>query len=252
MALYMIGLGVNDIRDISVKGINYARECAVVYFEAYTGKFNSSVKEMEAVLGKKIIPADRELVEKRAEEILEQAKNKHAAFLVVGDPMSATTHIDLMMRAKKKNIAVHVIHGSSIFSAVGTTGLQLYKFGKTASIPYPKEGFEPTVYYDVLKKNLDSGCHTLFLLDVDAENEKYMTVNEAVQLLLKAEEKKKEKVFSKQTLCVGCARLGSDDFAIKSGKASELLKFDFGRPAHCLIVPAKMHFMEEEALAMWK
>ena len=39
---------------------------------------------------------------------------------------------------------------------------------------------------------------------------------------------------------------------IKFGAAKELLKFDFGKPVHCLIVPGKMHFVEEEALSMYK
>ena len=93
--------------------------------------------------------------------------------------------------------------------------------------------------------------HTLCLLDIKKDLEKYMTVNEAIEILLKIEDKRGENVFTSESFCVGCARLGGD-FVIKAGKASELLKFDFGKPLHCLIVPGKMHFMEEEILDKFK
>jgi diphthine synthase len=95
------------------------------------------------------------------------------------------------------------------------------------------------------------GLHTLCLLDIKKDLEKYMTVNEAIEILLKIESKRGENVFTNETFCVGCARLGGD-FVIKAGKASELLKFDFGKPLHCLIVPGKMHFMEEDILSNFK
>ena len=44
---------------------------------------------------------------------------------------------------------------------------------------------------------------------------------------------KKLNVFKKDTLCVGCARLGGD-YKIVAGKAKDLLKVDFGKPLHCL------------------
>ena len=73
----------------------------------------------------------------------------------------------------------------------------------------------------------------------------------AIRYLLKIEIKKNEKVFSEKTICVGCARIGSEKQVIKAGAAKELLKFDFGNPVHCLIVPGKLHFMEQEGLNIW-
>ncbi len=75
-----------------------------------------------------------------------------------------------------------------------------------------------------------------------------MTVNDSIEILLKIEKREKRGVFSEDSLCIGCARLGSDDFMVKVGKAKELMGFDFGKPPHCLIIPGKMHFMEEEVL----
>ena len=106
--------------------------------------------------------------------------------------------------------------------------------------------------YDVLKDNLSLGLHTLFLLDLNPEEEKFMSVNDAIRYLLKVELKQNQKIFSEKTFCIGCARIGSESQIIKAGAAKDLLKYNFGKQVHCLIVPGKLHFMEEEALKMWK
>ncbi len=245
--LYIIGIGLADEKDITVKGLEAVKDCDKVYLEYYTSLLDCDVSALEKLYGKKIIIADRELVEQKAEEtILKNAKDKNVAFLVIGDALSATTHIDLIKRAKESGIDVHVIHNASIMNAVAVTGLQLYKFGKTTSLPFWQENFKPETAYDVLKENKKINAHTLILLDLNPKEKRYMTVNEAIDILLKIEEKRKEKVFTKKTFCVGCARIGIKNPTIKAGKAEELIKFDFGLPPHCLIVPADMHFMEEE------
>ena len=124
--LYMIGLGLNDEKDISVKGLEIIKKCDVVYLENYTAVLGKKVSELENFYGKKIILADRELVEKEAEKtILANAKNKNVALLVVGDPLAATTHYDLVLRARKAGIVVKIINNASIMNAVAITGLQL-------------------------------------------------------------------------------------------------------------------------------
>ena len=79
-----------------------------------------------------------------------------------------------------------------------------------------------------------------------------MTVNEAIDELLNIEKKRKEKIFTKETFCIGCARLGSIEPKIVAGKAKDLLKIDFKEPLHCLIVPGEMHFIEEEAIKQYE
>lgn len=249
MPLYFIGLGLNNEKDISINGLEAIKKCDLIYLENYTSVLNCKKEDLEKFYNKKIIFARRNLVEDDDNEIIENAKSKNVAFLVAGDPLAATTHIDLFLRAKKEGIKSHVIHNASITSAVGVTGLQVYKFGKTTSIPLQNENIEAP--YDVLKDNLGLGLHTLFLLDLDTEEGKFMSVNDAIRCLLKIEIKKNERVFSEKTLCIGCARLGSEKQVIKAGAAKELLKFDFGKPVHCLIVPGKLHFMEEEGLKLW-
>ena len=250
MPLYFIGLGLNSEKDITINGLEAVKKCDLIYLEDYTSILNCTKEPLEKFYGKKIISARRSLVESDENEIIENAKAKNVAFLVAGDPLAATTHIDLFLRAKKEGIRCRIIHNASIISAVGATGLQVYKFGKTTSIPLQNENVETP--YDVLKDNLSLGLHTLFLLDLNPEEEKFLTINDAIRYLLKAELKKNEKIFTDKTICIGCARIGSENQVIKAGTAKDLLKHNFGKPAHCLIVPGKLHFMEEEMLKMWR
>ena len=250
--LYMIGLGLCNKKDITLKGLEAIKKCDVVYLEDYTAVFNCNKQELEDFFGKKIILADRDLVENRSDEILNDAMNKDIAFLVIGDPLSATTHIDLFMRAETKGINVKVIHNTSIFNAVSSTGLQLYKFGKVTSIPFPINNIISETPYGVLKMNKNNGLHTLFLLDLKPKEKRFMNVKDAIDYLIKIENKRNENLFNEDTLCLGCARIGCEDETIKFGKAKDISKIDFGKPMYCLIVPGKLHFMEEEFLNRFK
>ncbi|MBN2367974.1 diphthine synthase, partial [Candidatus Woesearchaeota archaeon] len=179
MTLYLIGLGLNDEKDITVSGLDAVKKCDYLFLEDYTSKLNVGLEKLEKVYGKKIVPADRNMVEKNSDEILDKASSKNTAFLVAGDVFSATTHADLFLRAKEKKIDIKVIHNTSILTAVGITGLELYKFGRTTSMPYFEHNFRPETPYDAIKQNLKSGLHTLVLLDIKKDKDKYMTVNEA-------------------------------------------------------------------------
>lgn len=243
MTLCFIGLGLGNEKDITLKGLETAKKCSELYLENYTSVLNCSVKSLENLFKKKVLLADRDLVEKKAEIILDKAKNKDIGFLVVGDPFGATTHIDLMLRAKEKKVNVKVIHNTSIITAVGVVGLELYKYGKITSIPFENENIKTP--YNVLKQNLDSGLHTLFLLDLNPKERRFMTVNEAITYLLR-------EGMEKDKLVVGCAGIGSEKEVIKAGKAKDLLKEKFTVTPQCLIVPGKLHFMEEEALNIYK
>lgn len=251
MSLYFIGIGLNDEKDISLRGLELVKKADLVYLENYTSKLNCNLSYLEKLYGKKIIYADRELVETEAEKtILANAKTKEVAFLVIGDVFSATTHMDLYLRAKNMAIKTLVVHNASVLTAVGITGLQLYKFGKTTSIPFESQNVEAP--YDVLSMNQKNNLHTLFLLDLKPGLNDSLIVNDAIRYLLKVELKRGEHVFTDNTLCIGCAKLGSLDQIIKAGKAKELLRENFRNGLHCLIVPAKqLHFMEEEALKLY-
>jgi len=249
--LYIIGLGLYDEKDITLKGLEVLKKCKKIYAEFYTNLWHGRIENLEELAGNKIKILNRKIIEETPDEFLNHAKTEDTALLIPGDPMAATTHIDIVLRAEKLGIKVKIIHSSSIFSAVGEAGMQLYKFGKTTSIVFPEKNYFPESPYDSLRDNLKMNLHTLLLLDVKYDENKYMTVNDGIEILLQIEEKKSEGVFTKKTLCVGCARLGGDEI-IKFGTAEELMKVDFGKPPHVLIVPAKLHFVEEEALLRFK
>lgn len=253
MTLYLIGIGLNDEKDITVRGLETIKRCDSVYLECYTSKLNCDVKALETLYGKPVILADRDMVENNPEEtILKDAAEKDTAFLVVGDIFGATTHTDLRLRAHKHGIDVRFIHNASIMNSVSVTGLELYKFGKTTSIVFPEPGFEPQTPYDVIKKNLKHDLHTLCLLDIKADENRYMTVNQALQALVKIEEARQEHIINYDTLVLGCARVGSEKPIIKFGTVKQLLNEDFGEPLHCLIIPGKLHFIEEEVLNIYQ
>ncbi|MEQ2158026.1 diphthine synthase [Goodea atripinnis] len=123
--LYLIGLGLGDATDITVKGLQAVKSCSRVYLEAYTSILTVGKEALEEYFGKQLILADRDLVEQGADEILKDADVTDVAFLVVGDPFGATTHSDLVLRAVNAGIPYKVIHNASIMNAVGCCGLQV-------------------------------------------------------------------------------------------------------------------------------
>jgi len=246
--LYIIGLGLHDEQDLSLRALEILKNSDRVYAELYTSVFSANIEDIEKRIGKKIVILSRKDLEEKPEgDLFKDNKGRIISLLVPGDPMVATTHIDIILRARKLGIETKIIHSSSIYSAIAETGLQIYKFGKTTTLAFPEKSYFPTSPYDIIQENLKLGMHTLILLDIKSEEKRYMTVNDGIKILLEIEKQKKEKVFTEDTLCVGIARLGGDS-SIRYGKARELLNFDFGKPPHVIVVPGKLHFMEEEAL----
>eukprot|EP00842_Homolaphlyctis_polyrhiza_P001862 jgi/Hompol1/2677/HPOL_006113-RA len=257
MVLYVIGLGLSDEKDITVKGLEAVKSCERIYLEAYTSIL------MEAFYGKPVTIADREMVESEADRILAGADVINVAFLVVGDPFGATTHTDLVSRAREQGIRVVSIHNASIMNAVGCCGLQLYNYGQTISIVFFTDSWRPDSFYDKIKQNRDLGLHTLCLLDIKVKEQsienmargrkiyeppRYMTVNQAVEQLLEIEENRQLKVYTPDTIGVGLARVGCDDQCIIAGTLQELVTADFGGPLHSLVIPGNMHFLEADIL----
>ncbi|KAL8178259.1 UNVERIFIED_CONTAM: diphthine synthase [Gekko kuhli] len=84
--LYLIGLGLGDAKDITVKGLEVVQQCSRVYLEAYTSILTVGKEALEEFYGKELILADRETVEQNADTVLKDAHQCDVAFLVVGDP----------------------------------------------------------------------------------------------------------------------------------------------------------------------
>lgn len=181
------------------------------------------------------------------------------------------------------------MHNASILNAVGVCGLQLYSFGETVSLVFFTDTWRPDSFYEKVAANRKAGLHTLCLLDIkvkepsleslargkkEYEPARFMRVNDAIEQLLEVEEKRKEggepatphmvvyvpllnsflwgKVYSRDTLCVGLARIGQKDQKIVYGQMEELRSVDFGPPLHSLILPGKTHFHEEEVLNLYR
>jgi len=250
-SLTFIGLGLYDEKDISIKGLGEIKKCDEIFAEFYTAKLTgTNIKKIEKNIGKKVIVLSRNETED-GNIILSASKTKNIAFLTCGDPMTATTHVDLRLRAINNGIATKVIHGSSIVTAIpGVLGLQNYKFGRTTTLAYPEKNYFPTSPYNVIEANKKMGLHTLVLLDIQTENCRFMTANEGIKLLMKMEEKLKKNIIKNDSIVCVVARAGSKDCKALAGSIKTLLNEDFGPPLHTIIIPGELHFMEIEALQL--
>ncbi len=249
--LIFVGLGLYDEKDISLRGLEELKEADTVFVEMYTSLMpRLSIKKLEGMIGKKVNVVSRKVLEDEdGMQVFEAAKKGKAVLLVQGDPMIATTHVDLRISAKKQEIKTRVIHGASVVSAVrGISGLQNYKFGKAVTVPFFEEGFVSETPYNVIRENKMMGLHTMCYLDIRATKKRYLTINEALETLLELEKQKKEEIVTSKTLVVGVARAGSPEPTVKAGYIEDLIKFDFGAPPHTLVFPGNLHFMEADAL----
>lgn len=171
--------------------------------------------------------------------------------MVVGDPFGATTHTDLVLRARELKIEVETVANASILSAIGCTGLQLYNFGQTVSMVFFTETWKPTSFYDRIRENASIGLHTLVLLDIKVKEQSYenmargrkvyepprfMSVAQCAGQMLEIEEEKQEKVYSEDSLAVGVARVGAKDQKMACGTLKELSEVDLGPPLHSLVL----------------
>jgi len=247
--LVFIGLGINDETDISLKGLEEARECDILFSEFYTAALMGSTPErLEKTVGKRITPLSRDDVE-GGDIILQSARKERVGLLIAGDPMAATTHVDLRLRAEKEGIPTEVINGVSILvAAPSALGLQHYKFGRITTIPFIEEGYFPTSPYETIVKNFETGLHTLVLLDIHADEGRYLTASEAMNTLLLMEEKVGGDFFAEHPLVCGLGRVGSKNMVLKCGDIRHMKDEDFGPPLHCMIIPGPLHYMEKEAL----
>jgi diphthine synthase len=249
--LVFVGLGLYDENDISLRGLKEIRDVDTVFAEFYTSIMPGfSIRKLEEKIEKAVkVVSRRVLEEEEGKPILQEAKRGKVAFLVPGDPMIATTHVDLRIRAEKQGIKTRVIHGVSAVSAVmGISGLQNYKYGRSVTIPFSEKNFLSEAPYNVISENQKRGLHTLCYLDIKAEEQRYMNIKEGLQILQQLEKLKKRQMITSKTLVVGVARVGSPEPTVKAGYLEEVMNHNFDGPPHTLIFTGKLHFMEAEAL----
>ena len=236
MAFYLIGLGMNE-KSLTAEALEVLKKCDKIYLENYTVDFPYEKNILEKKYGFEINELKRESVED--ESILSESKNSEVALLVYGDCLSATTHTQLILSCKKQEIDYKLFHNASIMTLIAATGLQAYKFGKTASMPNWKEHTnKPTSFMNYIKQNLSIDAHTLLLTDIGLELSDAIKQLEESSKISKTNIPKKIIVFS---------NAGNEKQKIYYDNPGSLRELRIKMP-YCIIIPSNLHFIEEEAL----
>ncbi len=248
--LFFIGVGLDNLQSLSLRAYQILKECDLVLLDAYTNFFNCDVPPELANVD--ITLVSRHELEDNSHQILEKAKTSKVAILVPGDPFLATTHVTIRMEAVKQGIPHEIIHNASIFSAAPSiTGLSAYRFGKVATIPFPEN--QSSYPYDICSQNLRIEAHTLFLLDIDVKNNRFLDVIEGLKQLVSMEEQKNEGVITPDAIFIGLCKVGSPKAVVKAGTINSFLeKPDFwkkqGAPQALVRCANTLHFAEKDAL----
>ena len=232
--LYLIGLGLNE-KSISQEGLEAIKKCKKIYLDNYTVNFPYPEKVLEKNIKKKIISANREIIE--SDKLIKEGKKENIALLIYGSPLTATTHITLIEDAKKNKIKCEIIYNASIFDAIAETGLQIYKFGKIASMPRWQKNFTPASFMEIVKKNLEIDAHSLILIDIG------LNLKDAIEEL----EKSAEEYNLKFEKIIVCSNMGTKNKKIIYDQAENLKDKEIKKP-YCIIIPSKLHFIEQEVL----
>jgi len=244
---YLVGIGLKP-EHLTLEAQDALKECTEIYLEQYTSQFaEGSIEALEAFLGRKIILTDRHELESEFKEKLEFSKSRNIALLIFGNPLTATTHVQILLDCKKIRTPTRVIAGISVMNFIGHSGLQEYKFGRTVTIVTPEKNYSPESFYDLILENQKLGLHSLCLLDIKQEFKKLMSIKEAIVVLEAIGEKRKDAML-KNSVLVGIAGAGSSKMQLKAGTARQLKAYSFHEFPQCLIVCGSLSDKEKEAL----
>ncbi len=227
--LHLIGLGL-DNDEITVKGLKAIESSEKVFAEFYTNTETVDIEKIEEKTGQEIQKLSRDEVEQQ-DTIVESAQSQETAFLVSGDALTATTHYDIKRRAEQKDIDTDVVHAPSIFTSIAETGLSIYKFGRTVTLP---KDMKPDSITEYIHENLSVGLHTLVLLDID------YPADEARDKIVEMDEELADKD------AIFLERANLDDQNIEFGKLKDL-EITGGTP-HSIIILGETSHVEDENL----
>ncbi|MCX6801185.1 MAG: diphthine synthase [Candidatus Diapherotrites archaeon] len=247
---YLIGIGLKP-GHITAEAVETLKKCDKIFAEEYTSQYcEGTLAELKKKIGrnKKIEILSRESVETGFDFSSDSAKKKKVALIVFGNPLTATTHVQLLIDAKEKKVETKVIPGISITNLISKSGLDEYRFGRTATVCYHAKNFEPDSFYEQIKQNQSIGLHTVCLLDIknDEKEKRLMNCAEAIEVLEKIASGKNEKI---GWSFVALLALGAENEKIIIGKeniegAKEVKKLF----PQSLIVCGKLTEKEKEAL----
>ena len=277
--LILIGMGPGKFSSMTIEAKQAAKLCDTLRYEAYTALWpQDELDLLEAECGE-ITKVMRPEIE-TPELLLEMAKNSLVGLLVVGDPLQATTHVDLQLQAAEAGIECITFHGISITTIVtGALGLSNYKFGRQTTLTYPYGGWVATSPLEVIAMNMSLGQHTLALLDLDPTGagtgqQKPMMPADAVQSVVSMIDKLKNnfddllndspydvfKIESLRTILniplndfrvVLCSDMGTPSQNIVSTNLEALSQIN-GGSMNCLVFLGNMSDVEEKALLRWQ
>ena len=277
--LLLVGMGPGRISSMTIEAKNAAKSADFRRYEAYTAlwpadelaKLEEDIGDIEMVMRPEV---------ESPTELLDLAKNHLVALLIVGDPLQATTHVDIQLQALEAGINCIVFHGISITTLVtGAVGLSNYRFGRQTTITYPYGGWVATSPLEVIAVNIFQNQHTLALLDLDPTGagtgkqipmqpgDAYASLGLMKEKLssnisdmpedntIESMKKLAFKEFTDKGLdsikVVLCADMGTKDEKITYTTVGNLKNLDGGR-LNCLIFPAITSEVEEKALLRWQ
>lgn len=248
--LWIAGLGISGIESISIETQKLLKNADMVYLEQFT----SPVTKLESNKIRKLVKGEFKIAKRwmveDGKEILKNSKKKKVVLLTYGDPYIATTHIELRTRAIQEKIKTKTIHAaSSITALVGECGLHYYKVGRIVTVM--KDPKTLTTPYYVTYSNALAGNHTVLLLEYNQDEEFFLEPVNALSNLLSTEKEQKRKIISPSTFVIIASRIGFKNQAITAGKISNLIKKNFGKPPHTIIIPGQLHFTESDALKVF-
>lgn len=245
--LYLVGIGLSP-KHITKEAVSALKSCEKIYLDGFTSQLpEGHVASLSSELGKEIIVLGRKEIEERfIEKFVLQCKG-NVALAVPGNPLNATTHVQLAIEGKESNVPVKIVPGISIFDFLAFTGLDRYKFGRTATIVFHEDEYEPESFYDVIVKNKSLGLHTFCLLDIKKEENRLMNIGQAISLLELIEERREKNIIS-ESILVGLAAMGTEKEQIFAGTSEKVKNFNFHSMPQSLIVCGNPNEKEIEAL----
>ncbi|HLY76582.1 MAG TPA: diphthine synthase [Thermoplasmata archaeon] len=246
-----IGLGLGDDRDLSPRAREQLRQCDVIFSEGYTSVVApGSLERLSRELGRPVVTLPRDQVEAETPILEALQRHERVAFLVVGDPFAATTHVALRLAAEAAGHSWSYLPNASVLTAAPSfLGLQHYRFGRTVSLPFSAPGFAPRSPLEGIAQNRAQDLHSLVLLDLRPEEGRFMTANDALRWLTERDLGSTPPVLPADLAVAVVARVGTDSARAWYGPRARLEPVDFGPPLHALVIPARtLHFEEHAAL----